>query len=363
MAEVGQREWKKPGQRTKRLAWGFTVTIAGKRCRQYRSEWTKDDAERELAKVKLGLEVLKANEKAAGITFGEAAERYLKAKARKRDLEGDRGHLERLKLHFGADTPLSAITAAKISEYKAQRLSTKSARTGKLLTAAAVNRPLSLLRHLVRIAHEEWEVLPSVPKIRLEKEPEGRIRWMEPEEQARLLGACEKSNTKHLPSIVIVAMETGLRKGELLNLTWAQVDMSRGVIRLEVTKSGKRREVPMRQVVYNVLSQLPGQHEGRVWPAGGVRTSFENAVASANLDAPLHFHDLRHHFASWYVMRGGSLPSLQKILGHSTLTMTMRYAHLSSDHLRDEMARTEFSPNQAHARSHEAIEEGTLLAK
>src|SRR5262250_3001149 len=70
-----------------------------------------------------------------------------------------------------------------------------------------------------------------------------------------------------------------------------------------------------------------------------------------------------HRFASWYVMRGGSLPSLQKILGHATLSMTMRYAHLSSDHLRDEMARTEFSPNRAQPRAHEAIAEGMLLAK
>ena len=363
MASVNQREWRIPGQRTKRLAWGFSVTVNGKRTKQYRSEWSKEDAEKELATVMLRLKQQPAVPVVSGITLAQAAERYLAAKARKRDLVGDMGHLERLKLHFGADTPLSAITAAAVSEYKSQRLSVKSQRTGKLLTAAAVNRPLALLRHLLRLAHEEWELLPSVPKIRLEKEPEGRIRWLEPEEQARLLAACEKSNTKHLLALVTVAMETGLRKGELLNLTWSQVDMSRGMIRLEMTKSGKRREVPMRQVVYNVLSQLPGSHEGRVWPAGGVRTSFENAVAAANLDAPLHFHDLRHHFASWYVMRGGSLPSLQKILGHSTLTMTMRYAHLSSDHLRDEMARTEFSPNRAHARAHEAIAEGMLLAK
>ena len=207
------------------------------------------------------------------------------------------------------------------------------------------------------------ELLAAVPKIRLEKEPQGRIRWLEPDEEARLLDACSKSQTKHLLALVTVAMETGLRKGELFDLTWAQVDMSRGVIRLEVTKSGKRREVPMRQVVYNALSELPGPHEGRVWPAGSIRTAFENSVEAANLDSPLHFHDLRHHFASWYVMRGGSVPALQQILGHATLAMTMRYSHLSPKHLRDEMSRTEFAGNWAQARAQEPISEVALLSK
>ena len=119
----------------------------------------------------------------------------------------------------------------------------------------------------------------------------------------------------------------------------------------------------MRQVVYNVLSQLPESREGRVWPAGSIRTAFENAVAAANLDAPLHFHDLRHHFASWYLMRGGSVPALQQILGHATLAMTMRYSHLSPNHLRDEMSRTEFSPRLAQARAQEPISEVALLSK
>ena len=100
MAEVGQREWKLPGQRTKRLAWGFTVTINGKRVRQYRSEWSKDDAERELAKVKLGLEQPKAEAQAPGITFGEAVKKYLAAKGRKRSIAEDRRQLEHLKLAF-----------------------------------------------------------------------------------------------------------------------------------------------------------------------------------------------------------------------------------------------------------------------
>jgi site-specific recombinase XerD len=77
-----------------------------------------------------------------------------------------------------------------------------------------------------------------------------------------------------------------------------------------------------------------------VWPAGDIRTAFENAVAEAKLD-DFHFHDCRHHFASWFVMRGGSLQALKEILGHATLAMTMRYAHLAPEHLRSEVVKTE----------------------
>jgi integrase len=202
---------------------------------------------------------------------------------------------------------------------------------------------LALLRHLLRLAHEEWETLPAVPRIRLEKEPEGRIRWLGQyahDEEARLLAACKKSRNHDLVKIVTIALETGLRRGELLGLTWERIDLSRGVIRLELTKAGRRREVPMRQAVYDVLAGLPGPREGRVWPGGAIRTAFENAVAEAKLD-DFHFHDCRHHFASWFVMRGGNLQALQKILGHATLAMTQRYAHLSPDFLRAEVAKTE----------------------
>ncbi|MGH7375227.1 MAG: site-specific integrase, partial [Candidatus Rokuibacteriota bacterium] len=140
--------------------------------------------------------------------------------------------------------------------------------------------------------------------------------------------------------------------GEILGLTWDRVDFSRGVIRLEITKSGKRREVHMRQVVDAVLSEIPAaMRHGRVWRTEGLRVGWERAVEGAKLD-DFHFHDCRHHFASWYMMRGGSLKALQEILGHADIKMTMKYAHLSSDHLRAEMLRTEKSGlHSGHAQS------------
>jgi integrase len=343
MAKINQRAWRVPGRRTKRKAWGYTTVINGAQRRCYKAAWTKEDAEKALSELVLNIEPPKKRQE---ITLAQAAERYLAEKARKLSLGEDKRLLAHLKSAFGPDTNLSDITAGRISAYKAQRLASVSVRrkdeNGQpaRLGTASINRPLALLRHLLRLAHEEWEVLPAVPRIRLEKEPQGRIRWLEPDEEARLLDACRASRTPHLAAVVTLALETGLRKGELLGLTWDRVDLSRGVIRLEVTKNGRRREVPIRQIVYNILSGLPGPREGRVWPSSDIRSAFETAVKAGKLD-DFHFHDTRHHFASWFVMRGGKPQSLMELLGHSSLAMTMRYAHLAPKHLRDEMAKTE----------------------
>jgi len=282
------------------------------------------------------------------MTLERAFERYFRAKARKRSLPEDRRLAEHLKAAFGKDTRLKDLTAGRIAAYRERRLAATSVRrkdaagNATPLSAASINRPLALLRHLLRLAHDEWGVVTTVPKITLEREPEGRIKWLEPDEEARLLSACADSDNENLLSIVTVAMETGMRYGEIMGMTWERVDLSRGVIRLERTKSGRRREVPMRQVVYDALTKLAGAREGSVWPERSIRTAWETVVERAKLD-DFHFHDLRHHFASWFMMRGGELLALSKILGHAKVSMTEKYAHLAPDHLRGEMSRTERS--------------------
>ena len=280
----------------------------------------------------------------------------------------ERRVVEHLKSWFGPDTAATEITASRIADYKAQRRG-KSERTGRERGPAAINRPLAALRHMLQLAHTEWELIDEVPKIRLEREPQHKIVWLEPDEEQRLLNAARASRTKHLHDLIVVALETGLRRTELLDLEWDRVDLSRGVIRLEKTKSGRRREVPMRQRVYDVLAARAGDSTGRVWPTGDIRSSFESTVAAARLDKPFTFHGCRHHFASWFVMRGGSLAALQQLLGHATLAMTMRYAHLSQGHLRDEIARTEraavspmFDSKETASRSRESLSSGVPVS-
>ena len=343
MARIIKRTWTSrgpTGHKVKRVSYGFTCMVNGKRERRFSAEWDREIAQEELAKFVLDREQLKAAAAAPMTSFGAAVDRYLAAKSRKKSLKADQQHLAAFAGAFGAKTPLVEITAGRISEWKAARLAAPCARTGEPYAAASINRPLAALRHLLKMACEEWEVIPSVPRIRMEKEPQGRLRWLELDEERRLLDACRASRNPQLAGIVTIALESGLRKAELLGLTWDRIDLSRGVIRLEVTKSGRRREVPMRQAVYDVLASLPGPREGRVWRAGKIRTAFENAVETAGL-GDFHFHDTRHHFASWFAMRGGSLQALKEILGHQDIKMTLRYAHLAPEHLRQEVVKTE----------------------
>ena len=351
MATVIRRVWKSrgpTGHLVKKISYGYSLMVNGQQERRTDARWTKEDAQNALAARLLGLGQDAPAPAGSGITFGQAVERYLQAKSRKKSIQDDTRHLTMLRGIFGAETPLTEITAAKISAWKAERLAAICPRTKRGYAAATINRPLQALRHLLRLAHDEWEVLPAVPKIRTEKEPQGRVRYLEPAEEARLLAACRASRNADLAAIVTMALETGLRKAELLGLTWERLDLSRGVIRLEGfdrrdgtrTKSAKRREVPMRQAVYDILSARPEPREGRVWRQRRMRTAFESAVKAARI-GDFVFHDSRHHFASWFVMRGGSLRALQEILGHADLKMTLRYAHLAPEHLRQEMAKTE----------------------
>jgi integrase len=374
MAQVNQRLWKIPGQRTKRKAWGFTAQINGKQVRRYKAEWTQDDAEAELAKALLQIEPEKP--KVAGITLDQAVDRYLSAKSRKRSLSEDKRILGHLKNYFRTDTPLSEITASRISEYKGRRLSSArkigegESAVERPIAGATVNRTLALLRHLLRLAHEEWELLDAVPRIRMEREAEGRLRWLTPEEATRLLDACRKSRNEHLTDLVEFALFTGMRRGEVLGLTWERVDRARGVVLLDVTKSGKRREVPLNSRADAVLARRGSKSSGLVFGTrrwDHFRSAWENAVKRANL-ADFHFHDLRHTFASWAVQRGASLQEVKDLLGHHSLAMTRRYGHLAPEHLRTAVARLDAAlpvpaKLSAQGSAQEGVTEGALLSK
>jgi integrase len=371
MAKVRQRTWTLPGQRAKRKAWGFTLQLDdGRRAKHYRAEWTREDAEAELAKALLDVEVVRP--KAGGLTFGQAVERYLAAKARKKSVAEDKRILGHLETYFGKDTALAELTAARIAEYKGHRLSSVRVigegtdAVSRPLSGATVNRALALVRHLLRLAHEEWELLDEVPRIRLERESEGRLRWLTPEEASRLLDACRDSRNADLADLVEFALFTGMRRGEVLGLTWERVDRARGVVLLDVTKSGRRREVPLNSRADAVLARRGSKSSGLVFGTRAwnhYRTAFETAVVRAKL-ADLHFHDLRHTFASWAVQRGATLQEVKDLLGHSSLAMVMRYAHLAPEHLRTAAARLDdVMANPAQASAHETSRQLTPSAK
>jgi integrase len=127
----------------------------------------------------------------------------------------------------------------------------------------------------------------------------------------------------------------------VLGLSWERVDRARGVVLLDVTKSGRRREVPLNGRADAVLARRGSKAAGLVFDSRNwntCRSAFKGAVARAKV-ADFHFHDLRHTFASWAVQRGATLQEVKDLLGHSTMAMVMRYAHLSPEHLRNAVAR------------------------
>jgi integrase len=356
MAQVIQRIRRSGPRKVKRVAYGFTFQDKdGKQVRVSDASWSREDAEKALATRLLNLDDVKNPPARFIVTFKQMTERYLKEKevGRKRTLEYDRFILAKLVDHFGADTPLTEITAPRIAEYRLGRLTLASARTGRKLKPASVNRELAVLRGVLRLAaDDECGYLEKAPRVRMEKEPQGRLRFLTDDEATRLLDECRKSAEHPVPPrrslslypVVVVALNTGMRRGEILGLTWDRVDFSRGVLQLEVTKSGRRREIPMNQAVYDVLSALP--RSGPRLFRGSVRKAFLGAMERAGIQN-FRFHDLRHTFASWLTMKGRPLKEVQELLGHASITQTERYAHLAPERLRDAVAALDFNTTSA----------------
>lgn len=202
---------------------------------------------------------------------------------------------------------------------------------------ATVNRHIATLKHMMTKA-EEWgwigeKTLRDVRKVKKLQENNKRLRYLSDDEIPRLMDACRRSVVaSELFPIVALALNTGMRQGEILGLKWSQVDMRNGLILLSDTKSGERREIPLNETAKTALSALPEKLDGgKVFETHLEGQSWHTALRRAGI-RDFRFHDLRHTFASRLVMRGADLATVQSLLGHKTITMTLRYAHLSPSH-------------------------------
>ena len=223
---------------------------------------------------------------------------------------------------------LSALTAKQVEDYKVKRRA--------VVSPATVNRELALLKHMCTKA-VEWSYLKANPmrSVRLLKEPPGRLRYLIWAEMGSLVEACPP----HLRTIVVTAMHTGMRKSEILGLKWQDIDFGAKTITVHLTKNNEPRVIPMNQTIYDELHNLPRPlhtpyvfcHEnGERYDE--VKRSFKSACRKAGI-TDLRFHDLRHTFASHLAMNGINLKTVQYLLGHKDIRMTLRYAHLSGEHL------------------------------
>ena len=241
---------------------------------------------------------------------------------------------------------LAEVTPAKIVEVR-NKLSNGITRRGRKLAPASVNRYLSALRHCLNIGVRDFELLDDSPmrKVKQLTEPRGRVRFLSAAEREALLREC-KAHGDTLYLIVVVALSTGARRGEILGLRWPDVDMQRGMLTFQQTKNGERRFVPLvnfaadRMREHAKVRQLgndlvfPGKN-GKPLEIGKM---FAEALERMGI-ADFHFHDLRHTAASALAMNGATLSEIAEVLGHKTMQMVKRYAHLTEGHTRGVVGR------------------------
>jgi len=238
---------------------------------------------------------------------------------------------ENLRLKAMAQRPfarirMSALTSSHLAAYRDERL--------KVVSGATVNREFSVLSHAIDTARREWDVyLPANPCTLVRRPPQGRARnrRLQGDEEQRLLAACRDARNVWLAHFVALAIETGMRRSELLGLQWANVDFPRRIALLTLTKNGESRGVPLSSRAVAILQGIPSAHGGGVFQnltKEALKQSFKRAVRRAGI-AGLRLHDLRHEATSRFFEKGLNVMEVASVTGHKTLQMLKRYTHLS----------------------------------
>ena len=270
-------------------------------------------------------------------TFDELMLRYLKeTQSTKRSAERDAWTIKRLQPYFAG----RVLNDLKRSDVRGYVLS----RRADDVKGSTINRELGLLSAALNVARLDWDWdIPNPAQGMREAEPEGRKFFLTlPQFDALVSAAARQKRAPYLADLVVVAVMTGCRKGELLGLEWSRVDFDAGVIRLRDsdTKAGKSRLVPINEAARAALQRRLAYRKARcpdaAWvfcgPDGeriaSVKSSFRHACKSAGI-AGMRFHDLRHTCGSWLAQAGVPEGHIAAVLGHSTVRMTERYAHLA----------------------------------
>ncbi|HHB1475236.1 TPA: integrase [Yersinia enterocolitica] len=301
------------------------------------------------------------------VTFEEACLRWIEEKASKKSLDDDKSRMGFWLMHFEG-MRLKDITEAKIytavskmtnRRYAANWLAQSASREkkgkevpafiDKQVSIATKAKHLALMKALLRAAERDWKWIEKAPEIKVPQVRNKRVRWLTPKEAQRLVDECPEP----LKSTVIFALATGLRRSNIIDLEWQQIDMQRKVawINPEDSKSGKAIGVALNNTACKVLRAQLGKHHKWVFVHTEARTRQDGtltpAVRKMRVDSNsswrlalkragienFRFHDLRHTWASWLVQAGVPLSILQEMGGWESIEMVRRYAHLAPNHL------------------------------
>lgn len=269
-------------------------------------------------------------------TLGDLFRRYLaEVSTQKKGHDTERYRLESLQRDPIAKIKAAALSGKVMAEWRDKRL--------KEVSGSTTNRDLNLISHVINVARKEWgmHIENPISMIRRPPENKARKRRLAAGEEEKLLAELEESTRSErgtfeeggsrnpwIHPLVILALESAMRRGELLALRWADVYLADRFVRLHDTKNGESRDVPLSNRAYALLNSLPRHISGRVFPtsAEAVKKAFTRAVARAGL-GDLHFHDLRHEATSRIAEKLDNVLELSAVTGHKTLTMLKRYYH------------------------------------
>ncbi|HQR04014.1 MAG: site-specific integrase [Proteobacteria bacterium] len=265
------------------------------------------------------------------LTLADVIDRYMReVSPTKRGASEEIIRLKAMKRHRMTLLSMATLTPNSIAEYRDDRLRTCGAGT--------VIRDLAMLSSVINHSRREWglHINNPVAMIRRPPAPQGRNRILSGGEEDRLLCALTPTGRRNpfIKPLVQVALETAMRRSELLNLTWKYVNLDRRVAYLPITKSGTHRTVPLSSRAIEVLAAMPRSIDGRVFPVNiaAMEAAFLRGVRRAGLHG-LHFHDLRHTATTRIAKKIPNVIELSAITGHANLAMLKRYYHITAEEL------------------------------
>lgn len=257
------------------------------------------------------------------VTLRQLVERYRdNVTIRKRRAETEKIVLNAFLRHSICDHPISRLTTMHFAEYRDQRL--------KTVKPSTLRRELGTIGHLFTVARIEWG-LPikrsPLADLRIEGIQDRRERRLRPGEWERLMEAAKSRRNPHVIPIIILAVETGMRRGEILAMKWEHFDQDTRSLLIPKAKNGHARIIPLSSRATSLLSDLPRKGD-RIFPMApnAFRLSWQRVRDRASLH-DLHFHDLRHEAVSRFFERGLTMPEVALVSGHRDTRMLFRYAH------------------------------------
>lgn len=336
--------------------WMYDFQHKGERFREVlllaQSKW---DAEQAEARAKQDVLHGRYKRQAPSKRFSEYAEKvFLKwSEDNKRSYKTDKYHVAALVKFFG-DKTLSEITPMLIERYKKTRRLTKR-KDDTERAVSSVNRELACLSKIFSLAMRDGYAA-SNPCVQVKKfpEPPSRDRYLSEDEERRLLAQCV-GEREHLGPILIMALNTGMRRGEIFSLQRRDVDLAQSRLRVRFSKSGKDRYIPVNDAVRKILEPLCQGKDESAYLFSSPKARFEGqrlvsvktALAGACSDAGItgfHFHDCRHTFATRLAAAGVDAFTLAELLGHADLRMTKRYTHVIEERKREAVTSLDQSP-------------------